>query len=67
MALAGIALVLAFGAIIPIEALCDVAGVGQLFWKAALARDLPLLCGLALIITFLVAAAQSAADLVAGD
>jgi len=49
--LAGIALVLAFGAIIPIEALCDVPGVGQLAWKAALARDLPLLCALALVIT----------------
>ncbi len=67
IALAGVALVLAFGAIIPIEALCDVAGVGQLVWKAALARDLPLLCGLALIITFVVAAVQSVGDLVGGD
>ena len=30
----GVALVLAFGAIIPIEALCDVPGIGQLAWKA---------------------------------
>jgi peptide/nickel transport system permease protein len=67
IALTGVALVLAFGAIIPIEALCDVAGVGQLVWKAALARDLPLLCGLALIITFAVAAVQSVGDLAAGD
>lgn len=67
MALAGVTLALGFGAIIPIEALCDVPGVGQLFWKAALARDLTLLCGLGLIITFVIAAVQSATDLVAGD
>ena len=67
MALAGVTLALGFGAIIPIEALCDVPGVGQLFWKAALARDLTLLCGLGLIITFGIAAVQSATDLVAGD
>ena len=65
MALAGVTLALGFGAIIPIEALCDVPGVGQLFWKAALARDLTLLCGLGLIITFVIAAVQSATDLVA--
>jgi peptide/nickel transport system permease protein len=64
MALAGIALMLALGSSIPIEALCDVPGIGQLAWKAALARDLPLLCGLALIITFLVAFAQSLGEVV---
>ena len=58
MALAGVTLALGFGAIIPIEALCDVPGVGQLFWKAALARDLTLLCGLGLIITFVIAAVR---------
>jgi peptide/nickel transport system permease protein len=63
VALTGVALVLAFGSIIPIEALCDVPGIGQLAWKAALARDLPLLCGLALIITFMVAFVQSLGDL----
>jgi peptide/nickel transport system permease protein len=55
--------VLGFGAAIPIEALCDVPGVGQLAWKAALARDLPLLCGLALVITFTVAVVQSLGDM----
>lgn len=58
-ALAGVALVIAFAADIPIEALCDVHGVGDLEWRAALARDLPLLCGLGLIITFIVAFVQS--------
>jgi peptide/nickel transport system permease protein len=64
--LAGVALVLGFGLCIPIEALCDIPGVGQLAWKAAQARDLPLLCGLALIVTFIVAVVQSPAAL-AGD
>ncbi|MDE3197567.1 MAG: ABC transporter permease subunit, partial [Acidobacteriota bacterium] len=63
IALFGVTVVLAFGSIIPIEALCDVPGIGQLAWKAALARDLPLLCGLALIITFAVACAQSLGEL----
>jgi peptide/nickel transport system permease protein len=63
-ALAGVSIVLAFGSTIPVEALCDVAGIGQLAWKAAIARDLPLLCGLALIITFLVAFLQSLGDII---
>ncbi len=59
IALAGVALVLAFGVLIPMEALCDVPGIGQLTWKAATARDLPLLCGLGLIITLLIALVAS--------
>lgn len=50
-ALLGIAVVIAFGTAVPVEALCDVPGLGQLAWHAATARDLPLLCALALIIT----------------
>lgn len=64
IALLGVAVVLAFGFIIPIEALCDVPGIGQLAWKAALSRDLPLLCGLALIITFAVASVQTFGELI---
>jgi peptide/nickel transport system permease protein len=67
IALAGVAVVLAFGSIIPIEALCDVPGLGQLAWKAAIARDLPLLSGLALIITFMAAFVQTAGDLAIGE
>jgi len=62
-ALAGLALVLAFGFAIPIESLCDLPGVGALAWQAATSRDLPLLCGLALIITFIVALVQSLGEL----
>ena len=50
LALAGVSVSIAFGAAIPIEALCDLPGIGQLAWKAATARDLPLLVA----ITFLV-------------
>jgi ABC-type dipeptide/oligopeptide/nickel transport system permease component len=59
----GVSLVLAFGSAIPVEALCDVAGVGQLAWRAALGRDLPLLCGLAMAVTFMVALAHTGAEL----
>jgi len=66
--LAGIALVLAFGAIIPIEALCDVPGVGQLAWKAApRQRDLPVLCALALVITLATGLVAAAGDLISGS
>ena len=62
IALLGVALVMAFGILIPIEAICDVPGIGQLTWHAAVARDLPLLCGLALLITLVVAAVASFGD-----
>ncbi len=63
MALAGVAAMVAFGALVPIEALCDVPGIGQLAWKAALSRDLPLLSALTLIVTFVVASIQAAGEL----
>jgi peptide/nickel transport system permease protein len=66
VALTGVALVLAFGVLIPMEALCDVPGIGQLTWKAAVARDLPLLCGLALIITLVVAFVASVGEWLEG-
>jgi peptide/nickel transport system permease protein len=66
IALTGVSLVISFGSLIPIEALCDVPGIGQLAWKAALSRDLPLLSALALLITFTVAAVQTVGELVEG-
>ncbi|MEP6714121.1 MAG: ABC transporter permease subunit [Terriglobia bacterium] len=63
IALTGVSLVLAFGVIVPIESLCDVPGIGQLAWKAALARDLPLLSALALMITFAVASVHTLAEI----
>jgi peptide/nickel transport system permease protein len=67
VALLGIALVLAFGASIPIEALCDVPGLGALALQAAISRDMPLLCGLALLITFFVTFVHGAGELVVGE
>lgn len=62
LALLGISLSLAFGAAIPIEALCDSPGVGQLAWQAALNRDLPLIVNLTLLITLITVAANSLAN-----
>jgi len=62
-ALLGVSLSMAFGAAIPIEALCDSPGVGQLAWLAALNRDLPLIMNLTLLITLVTVAANSASDL----
>ena len=53
LALAGVSLSMAFGAAIPIEALCDSPGVGQLAWQAAINRDLPLIINLTLVLTLI--------------
>jgi peptide/nickel transport system permease protein len=62
LALAGVSVSMAVGALIPIEALCDSPGVGQLVWQAALARDLPLLVNVTLVVTGLTAAANLMTD-----
>ena len=62
-ALAGISVSLAFGASIPIEVICDTPGVGQLAWRAALDRDLPLLVNITMLIALMTLAANSLADL----
>jgi len=63
IALLGVSLSLAFGAAIPIEALCDSPGIGQLAWQATLNRDLPLITNLALLTTLLTVAANSLAGM----
>ncbi len=65
LALAGVSVSLAFAAAIPVEALCDLPGIGQLAWKAALGRDLYLLVNLTMIVTTVTLLANSAADLLA--
>jgi peptide/nickel transport system permease protein len=62
-ALAGISVSLAFGASIPIEVISDTPGVGQLAWRAALDRDLPLLVTITILIALLTMVVNSAADL----
>jgi peptide/nickel transport system permease protein len=51
LAVAGISVSIALGAAIPVEALCGIAGIGQLAWQAALGRDLPLLVNLTVLVT----------------
>jgi peptide/nickel transport system permease protein len=64
LALAGVTVSIAFGAAIPVEVVCDYPGLGQLAWKAAIARDVPLLVNLTLIIALVTVAANSFSDLV---
>ena len=62
LALAGASASMAFGAAIPVETLGDLPGLGQLAWKAALARDLPLLVTLTMLITLFTQICNSASD-----
>jgi peptide/nickel transport system permease protein len=62
LALAGVSAIMAFGAAIPVETVCDIPGLGQLAWKAATARDLPLLVTLTLIIAILTQVVNAASD-----
>jgi peptide/nickel transport system permease protein len=64
VALAGVSVTLAFGASIPVEALADSPGIGQLAWQAALGRDLPVLVSVTLLLTAITVAANVLADLV---
>jgi peptide/nickel transport system permease protein len=65
VALGGVSVSMAFGASIPVEALCGIPGVGQLAWEAALARDLPLLVTLTVMVTVITMAANSGSELIA--
>jgi peptide/nickel transport system permease protein len=62
-ALAGISVSLAFGASIPIEVICDTPGVGQLAWRAALDRDLPLLVTITVLVALMTLVVNSLADI----
>jgi len=63
VALGGVSVTLASGASIPIEALADSPGVGQLAWQAALGRDLPVLVSVTLLLTAITVAVNVLADL----
>jgi peptide/nickel transport system permease protein len=63
LALFGVSVSMAFAAAIPVEALCDLPGIGQLAWKAALGRDVELLVILTLIVTAITLLANSGSDL----
>jgi peptide/nickel transport system permease protein len=64
LVVAGVSVSIAIGAAIPVEALCGIAGVGQLAWQAALARDLPLLMNVTILVTLVTLLANSGADVI---
>lgn len=64
LAVAGVSVSIAIGAAIPVEALCGLAGIGQLAWQAALARDLPLLVNITVLVTLVTLLANSGADVI---
>jgi peptide/nickel transport system permease protein len=64
LAVAGVSVSLAVGAAIPVEALCGLPGIGQLAWQAALARDLPLLVNITILVTLVTLLANSGADVI---
>ncbi len=64
--LGGTSVAIAIGAALPVEVLTNNAGIGQLAWKAATARDLPLLVNLTLLIATVTMSINTGADLVAG-
>jgi peptide/nickel transport system permease protein len=64
MAVAGVSVSIAIGATIPVEALCGLPGIGQLAWQAAMARDLPLLVNITILVTLVTLLANSAADVI---
>src|SRR5580698_4896004 len=64
LAVAGVSVSLAMGEAIPVEDWCGLAGVGQLAWQAALARDLPLLVNITILVTLVTLLANSGADVI---
>jgi peptide/nickel transport system permease protein len=63
LTLAGVSASMAFGVSIPIETLCDLPGIGQLAWKAAIARDLPVLVTLTMLLAMATQLCNAISDL----
>jgi peptide/nickel transport system permease protein len=62
--LVAVSISMAFGALIPVEFICDSPGIGQLALQAALGRDLPLLVTLTMVVTIVTFLGNAAADAV---
>jgi peptide/nickel transport system permease protein len=62
IALVGVSISIGIGILLPIEVVSDVAGIGQLAWQAAQARDLPLLVNLTMVVTFVTVCATLISD-----
>ena len=58
----GTSLVLALGALIPVEVIFDLPGIAQLAWTSALNRDLPVIAATTLVIAIAVAFAAIIGD-----
>jgi peptide/nickel transport system permease protein len=56
-ALATLSIVTALGALVPIEVVFTVPGIGQLAWSAVMNRDLPVLVAIGLWMAFVVGVA----------
>lgn len=66
LALAGVSVSMALSAVIPLETILDVAGIGQLAWQAALGRDMNLLVNLTVLISIAITFANGLAVWIAG-
>lgn len=62
LALGGVTVSMAFAAAVPAEVICDLPGIGQLAWKAAMGRDLNLLVDLTMIIVTITVIANAGAS-----
>ena len=62
-ALGSIVATVAFGAAIPVEVICDRPGIGQLAWQAAIARDMPVLTAITILITALILAVNAISEI----
>jgi peptide/nickel transport system permease protein len=62
LALLAVSIPVALSAAVPVEVVCDLPGIGQLAWRAALARDLHLLVCLTGVVTLTTVLAKSASD-----
>jgi peptide/nickel transport system permease protein len=62
LALAALSIVTALGAVVPVEVIFSVPGLGQLAWGAAMNRDLPVLLGVTMIMAVAVTVAGMPGD-----
>lgn len=64
VSLFGISISIALGAAVPVEVICDLPGIAQLLWEAALSRDLPLIVALTAVVAFVTISGNFAAEAV---
>jgi peptide/nickel transport system permease protein len=62
LALATLSIVTALSALVPVEVIFSVPGLGQLAWSAALNRDLPVLLAITMIMAIAVTCAGILSD-----